>query len=73
MERLGIMWYGTRDIELVGLPEVISRCFARLNPQGDRSLHVSFDIDVLDPVWAPSTGTPGMFRLCLDIKHCILK
>ena len=32
-----------------------------INPQFSRPLHVSFDIDVLDPSEAPATGTPGDF------------
>jgi guanidinobutyrase len=25
---------------------------------GDRPVYLSFDIDSLDPIWAPGTGTP---------------
>ena len=32
-----------------------------INPQFSRPLHVSFDIDVLDPFEAPATGTPGKY------------
>lgn len=31
----------------------------RIDPRNEKSLHVSFDIDSLDPLEAPSTGTPG--------------
>lgn len=29
-----------------------------VNPQRDRPIHLSFDVDALDPSVAPSTGTP---------------
>lgn len=32
----------------------------KIDPHNEKSLHVSFDIDSLDPLEAPSTGTPGM-------------
>lgn len=32
----------------------------KIDPHNSRSLHVSFDIDALDPLEAPSTGTPGL-------------
>lgn len=31
----------------------------KIDPDNRKSLHVSFDIDSLDPLEAPSTGTPG--------------
>lgn len=38
----------------------------KVDPKGQKSLHVSFDIDVLDPVAAPSTGTPVPGGMTLD-------
>ena len=32
----------------------------KIDPDNNKSLHVSFDIDSLDPLEAPSTGTPGI-------------
>lgn len=40
----------------------------KIDPHNTRSLHVSFDIDVLDPLEAPSTGTPGS-RLYIKTYH----
>ena len=33
--------------------------FAYFSVSGDRPIHVSYDIDSLDPKETPSTGTPG--------------
>ena len=35
------------------------RAIEQINPEKTLPLHVSLDIDVLDPSEAPATGTPG--------------
>ena len=39
--------------------QCLRRALRSINPDSQRPLHVSFDIDALDPLEAPSTGTPG--------------
>ena len=39
-------------------PQVTKRAIRAINPNNDRPLHVSFDIDALDPSEASATGTP---------------
>lgn len=41
-----------------GIVGCLRRILARIDPHGKRPLFVSFDIDSIDPRWAPSTGTP---------------
>ena len=43
------------ELEHLGSLGVIERIAARV---GDRPVYVSVDIDVLDPAFAPGTGTP---------------
>ena len=43
------------EMESLGVTEAIARMRVRL---GDRPVYVSLDIDVLDPAFAPGTGTP---------------
>jgi guanidinobutyrase / D-arginase len=45
------------DLDRLGVPEVASRVRSRV---GDEPVYVSIDIDVLDPSFAPGTGTPEM-------------
>lgn len=45
------------DIDEIGVPEAIKRVKERI---GDTPVYVSIDIDVLDPAYAPGTGTPEM-------------
>lgn len=58
MEKYGINYFDMRDIERMGIEKVFHRALEAINPNGERKLHVSFDIDALDPLYANSTGTP---------------
>lgn len=52
---LGFAVVGTWEIEVLGIAGIITQIRERV---GDRPLYVSIDIDVLDPAFAPGTGTP---------------
>ncbi len=52
---LGFTCIHARDLDTIGVSGVVERVRARV---GDRPVHVSIDIDVLDPAFAPGTGTP---------------
>ncbi len=54
-ERLGFTVVHCRDIERIGVDGVLRRVLERV---GDAPVYVSIDIDVLDPAFAPATGTP---------------
>lgn len=38
----------------------------KIDPDESKSLHVSFDIDSLDPLEAPCTGTPGILGFIIS-------
>ena len=52
---LGFTVVHCRDIDRIGIDGVIERVLQRV---GDHPVYVSIDIDVLDPAFAPGTGTP---------------
>jgi agmatinase len=52
---LGFQVIGAHDMDDLGWRGVVERIRARV---GDRPTYVSLDIDVLDPSFAPGTGTP---------------
>lgn len=52
---LGFEILPATDLEALGTRGVIERIRARV---GERPVYVSLDIDVLDPAFAPGTGTP---------------
>lgn len=54
-ERLGFTIVHCRDIDRLGVDGILERVLARV---GDAPVYVSIDIDVLDPAFAPATGTP---------------
>ncbi|KAG0443787.1 hypothetical protein HPB47_014528, partial [Ixodes persulcatus] len=57
IDHLGITTFGMAEIDRVGIRETIQRVLKKVNPTGTKSLHVSFDIDSIDKLIAPSTGT----------------
>lgn len=52
---LGFTVVHCRDIDRIGVDGVIERVLERV---GEHPVYVSIDIDVLDPAFAPGTGTP---------------
>lgn len=73
IRRLGIEVYDMRAIDELGMREVMRRALDGANAP-DVHLHVSFDVDFLDPDIAPGTGTtvrggPGYreAQLCMEM------
>ncbi|WP_200962271.1 agmatinase [Mycobacterium sp. Root265] len=54
-ESLGFTVVHCRDIDRIGVDGVVQRIRERV---GEHPVYVSVDIDVLDPAFAPGTGTP---------------
>jgi agmatinase len=54
-ESLGFTVVHCRDIDRIGIDGVVERIRERV---GEHPVYVSVDIDVLDPAFAPGTGTP---------------
>lgn len=51
-----VTYYTMRDIDERGLSAVMDEAIQRTS-KGVDQLHLSFDLDVVDPRWAPGTGT----------------
>lgn len=49
--------YTMSDVDKMGIHEVLEKVIAALYKKVDH-IHVSFDIDAMDPLLAPGTGTP---------------
>jgi agmatinase len=54
-ETLGLAMVSATTLHAEGVPAVLARIRERV---GSGPLYLSFDIDVLDPTYAPGTGTP---------------
>lgn len=66
LDNLNIKYYTMDDIDRLGIRETTRLALDAINPNQDRPLHVSFDVDSIDPVYAPSTGTPVSGGLTLQ-------
>ena len=51
----GIKAFSMHDVDRHGIGKVMDMALEYI---GDTPIHLSFDVDALDPMWAPSTGTP---------------
>lgn len=58
LERLNIPAYFMSDVDRLGLTRVVEDSLQRVDSEASRRIHLSFDIDALDPSEAPATGTP---------------
>lgn len=54
-KEMGFDLVSTDEVRALGIPSVIERVRERV---GDAKAYVSFDIDFVDPAFAPGTGTP---------------
>lgn len=57
IDKLGINAFGMEDVENYGISTVVDMALNKIDPEKHKSIHVSFDIDSLDSLEAPSTGT----------------
>lgn len=67
----GIIVYTMRDIDELGMATVARRALARLSrlPR----IHVSFDMDALEPAVAPGVGTPVTGGLTFREAHLLME
>ncbi|UQZ87458.1 Arginase [Paenibacillus konkukensis] len=57
IQRAGIRMYASRELHRLGMSEVVRQALAAAG-EGTDGIHVSFDLDGLDPGEAPGVGTP---------------
>jgi len=57
LKQLGIRCYTMYEIDRYGMSKVMEMSFDSLIGRRQLPLHLSFDIDSVDPLFAPSTGT----------------
>ena len=66
----GMTCIHAEEIDAIGVPAVIARARAVV---GDGPVYLSFDIDALDPAFAPGTGTPEVGGLTTREAQAILR
>lgn len=55
---LGIAAFSMYHVDKYGINEVVKRAFKAVNPSGQAPIHVSYDVDGIDPQYVAATGTP---------------
>lgn len=73
LKDLEIKTWSTETIHKRGMGAVISELLAYLSYQNIENIHISFDIDSLDPLIVPGTGTPVNNGLFLDESSNLIK
>ncbi|CAA7271595.1 unnamed protein product [Cyclocybe aegerita] len=63
--------FSMHEVDKYGIGKVVDMALDHVNPNRDRPIHLSFDVDALDPTVAPSTGTPVRGGLTFREGHYI--
>ena len=63
--------FSMHEVDKYGIGRVVEMALDAVNPNRDRPIHLSFDVDALDPTVAPSTGTPVRGGLTFREGHYI--
>ena len=71
MQAAGVRVFTMREIDEYGMPQVIRQALAHLSPL--ERLHVSLDLDALDPTVAPGVGTPVPGGLSYREAHLLME
>ncbi|CAI2181211.1 4043_t:CDS:2, partial [Funneliformis geosporum] len=71
LKQLGIKAFSMHEVDKYGIGKVVEMALDVVNPKRDRPIHLSFDVDALDPTVAPSTGTPVRGGLTFREGHYI--
>lgn len=58
LDKYKITAFAMEDVEKYGVHKVTEMALSKIDPHNTNSLHISFDIDSLDTLEAPSTGVP---------------
>ncbi|KAG1452719.1 hypothetical protein G6F56_007744 [Rhizopus delemar] len=66
-----IQAFSMHHVDKYGIGKVVEMVLDHVNPNRDLPIHLSFDVDALDPSVAPSTGTPVRGGLTFREGHYI--
>lgn len=63
--------FSMHHVDKYGIGKVVEMALDHVDPNRDRPIHLSFDVDACDPSVAPSTGTPVRGGLTFREAHYI--
>ncbi|KAF9950077.1 Arginase, catabolizes arginine to ornithine and urea [Mortierella alpina] len=67
----GIKAFSMHEVDKYGIAQVVQMAIDHVSPNGSRPIHLSYDVDAIDPAVAPSTGTPVRGGLTFREGHYI--
>ncbi|XP_012882262.1 PREDICTED: arginase-1 isoform X2 [Dipodomys ordii] len=65
VKTLGIKCFSMTEVDKLGIGKVMEETLSYLLGRKSRPIHLSFDVDGLDPYYTPATGTPVVGGLSL--------
>jgi len=71
LKETGIKAFSMHEVDKYGIGKVVEMALDHVNPDRKLPIHLSFDVDALDPSVAPSTGTPVRGGLTFREGHYI--
>lgn len=71
LKKHNIKAFTMHHVDKYGIGQVVQMALDHVNPNRDRPIHLSFDVDGLDPSFAPSTGTTVRGGLTFREGHYI--
>jgi arginase len=72
MKEAGISVYSMAAVDRMGIHDVMAAAI-RIASAGTRGIHLSFDMDVIDPQFAPGVGTPAAGGLTVREAHVVME
>ncbi len=72
LKRSGVHVFSMADVDRLGMQEVMSRAI-KVTRNGTEGVHVSFDMDVVDPSDAPGVGTPVRGGITYREAHLVME
>lgn len=69
LKETGIKAFSMHEVDKYGIGKVVEMALDAVNPNRDLPIHLSFDVDALDPSVAPSTGTPVRILPSKKLAH----
>ncbi|EPY40202.1 arginase [Angomonas deanei] len=58
LAELNIAAFSMHHVDRYGINAVVEMAIKAVSPNGDEPIMVSYDVDAIDPVYTPATGTP---------------
>lgn len=72
MDQMGMLYFTMSQVNELGIEHCIKAAMEHVDPNNDKMIHLSLDVDGFDPTLIPGTGTAVPGGLTFDHYHVIL-